>query len=140
MPTPKDINFTSTREDDILISKIAGRGHAINPLVRLVSIAMDVTAVHLNGCPLRLQDLLDSKNSDFIHDIAGIRDNINTLTGELDEGFFPKFAKKRKGFRCECLKCGHKFLPSLDFLTVDNFGASIIITCPECEVSEKMRG
>lgn len=53
---------------------------------------MDILATHLNGCPLRLQELLDARDGDFAHDITGIRRFIDRNTGKLRGEFWPRFS------------------------------------------------
>lgn len=55
---------------------------------------MDITACHLNGCPLDLPGLADASIGDFNHDVMGIRKFINRETGKL-EGDFPRYALKQ---------------------------------------------
>lgn len=92
-----------TEEDLAIISKIAERAIAYFILAsetgrRLpfdgLDIQMDLCAVHLNGCPLRLADLLAADDFNFAHDITGIRRHLNRKTGALENHFLPRFAKK----------------------------------------------
>jgi hypothetical protein len=55
---------------------------------------MDISACHSNGCPLRLADLLAAKNFDFMHDVAGIHNNIDRETGKLKGNFLPRYHKR----------------------------------------------
>jgi len=59
---------------------------------RFMGCLMDITACHANGCPLRLQELLDADDFNFAHDIAGIYQHINRGTGKLEFCFLPRFA------------------------------------------------
>jgi len=54
---------------------------------------MDVTACHVNGCPLKLQELLEADDFNFSHDIFGIRRHLNRETGQLENCFLPRFAR-----------------------------------------------
>ena len=86
--------FDVTDEDEDLIHQIANR--AVSIWVNAPSqkhVAMDVTAVHANGCPLRLEALLDAKNHNFMHDIEGIYRHLNRQTGQLEGFFLPRFAQ-----------------------------------------------
>jgi hypothetical protein len=89
-----------TRE---LIEAIAKRGMSVytdwNIPIRLTTIEMNITACHLNGCPLRLVDLLISKDCDFAHDIWGIGHNLDRDTGKLLNCFLPRHARPTKGRR-----------------------------------------
>lgn len=60
----------------------------------LTDIQMDITATHCNGNPLRLQDLLDADDFNFIHDVAGIRRHLDRTTGKLQDMFSPRFSKR----------------------------------------------
>ena len=53
---------------------------------------MDVSACHISN-PLKLTDLLVADNSNFSHDVFGIRKYINRETGELTECFSPRYSK-----------------------------------------------
>lgn len=54
---------------------------------------MDITACHLNGCPLKLRELLKAEDFNFMHDIAGISAHIDRRTGKLLNHFIPRYAK-----------------------------------------------
>jgi hypothetical protein len=58
-----------------------------------VQIAMDLTACHLNGNPLKLRELLKGENFSFAHDIYGIRLNLNRKTGKLQNFFTPRYSQ-----------------------------------------------
>jgi hypothetical protein len=62
---------------------------------------MDLTAVHANGCPLRLGDLLASDTFEFIHDIVGIERHVDRKTGKLRGFFVPRYAAPQKDGRSE---------------------------------------
>lgn len=86
------INWDSTKEDDEIIVRIAQRA------VRLFNAnyqdtMMDITCVHLNDTPLRLQDLLEADDFNFAHDINGIARHLNRTTGKCMHCFLPRFAK-----------------------------------------------
>lgn len=55
-----------------------------------VEVMMDMEATHISN-PLRLQELLDSSEGDFTHDVVGIFNNIDRETGELKNCFVPRF-------------------------------------------------
>jgi uncharacterized protein DUF6874 len=52
----------------------------------------DLDAVHSNGCPLRLADLLAADRLAFAHDLSGIKVCIDRNTGKLDM-FRPRSAR-----------------------------------------------
>lgn len=60
--------------------------------IDLLAADMDITACHLNGCPLDLGKLMNARDGDFGHDVFGIRRHINRTTGQLEEGFAPRCA------------------------------------------------
>lgn len=80
-----------------LISAIADRYLNLLKLVEIeppkkFDLLMDIEAAHSNGCPLQLEKLLESDKTDFMHDINGIRFNINRHTGKLENCFVPRYA------------------------------------------------
>lgn len=85
-----DIKLVANKEDYALIIKIANRMAGFvnaNPS----KVMMDVTACHLNGCPLRLNDLLQASSMSFMHDMIGIEKNLNRSTGQIENQFLPRF-------------------------------------------------
>ena len=109
------ISFRATPKERELISLAVSR---LNKLVKAgaglksdwqgwwLETSMDLTAVHCNGCPLDLQKLVESSNTDFLHDVFGIRQHIDRDTGKLTDCFFPRCAvhpaakaKPRKKFK-----------------------------------------
>ena len=88
-----EINWNTTKEDTALILKIAER--AVKLLgTDLIDTAMDITAVHVNDTPLRLNDLLNADDFNFAHDINGINGHLNRETGKCIKGFLPRFSGK----------------------------------------------
>ena len=51
---------------------------------------MDIIATHANGCPLKLQELLEADDFNFTHDVFGIRHHLNRETGQLENHFSPR--------------------------------------------------
>lgn len=91
------ISFTTTPEEDKLICAIVDRAErmcAANGIhfVRLTLI-MDLSATHANGCPLDFAKLLAADDFNFGHDVSGIMRNIDRLTGKLGNCFVPRCAK-----------------------------------------------
>lgn len=90
------VSFEVSADDGALISRIAlraarwARDHG--GFWSVLDASMDVTAAHANGCPLRLADLLDADDSNFAHDVFGIRRYIDRNTGHIVGGFWPRFA------------------------------------------------
>lgn len=101
------INWDTTKEDTELIQKIAERATILyganGVIVDSTAIRMDITACHLNGTPLRLQELLQSTDFSFAHDISGINLAIDRNSGLLTRGFRPRFAKPVHTAKTEAL-------------------------------------
>lgn len=55
---------------------------------------MDLTAVHANGNPMRLADLLAADDFNFAHDIVGISRFLDRNTGRLTDCFSPRFSAR----------------------------------------------
>ena len=95
--TGAGLNFDTTPQDTDLILAIVrradamGRQHGVHWGDRL-SLSMDLSAVHLNGCPLRLAALAAAPDFDFAHDVAGIVRHLDRRTGKLRDHFLPRFA------------------------------------------------
>lgn len=85
----KDVSFYTTTGESDLILKIVKRAKTTDRL----SLNMDITACHANGCPLDLEKLLAFDDFNFYHDINGISRNINRTTGKLENCFLPRCAK-----------------------------------------------
>lgn len=100
--TDKERTRTTTTEEKSLIMDCVMRyivleGHDLIPneipdeeltgLVVELCMVLDVT--HTEIIPLNLKNLLDFSDSDLIHDIVGLRDNIDVETGEMIRKFTP---------------------------------------------------
>lgn len=83
------------REQDLL-DEIADRVKAVLPYTRLsrFMITNDVGNLHLNGCPLDLEAMAKGRATDLVHDVFGIHRHFNRKTGQLENCFLPRFAKK----------------------------------------------
>lgn len=92
-----EIKFAD-REDSRTIAKIIDRAWNIDWLRRSyedrMSMHMDVSAVHANGNPLRLADLLAADDFNFGHDLSGICNCLDRDTGKLTKGFSPRFSQR----------------------------------------------
>src|ERR1700719_2584349 len=91
------INWHVSKQEHNVIVEIATRAAAIArnweieyPLHEIV---MDLTAVHANGCKLRLTELSSAEQFDFTHDVFGIRQHIDRKTGQLTDRFLPRYAE-----------------------------------------------
>jgi hypothetical protein len=102
-----NINFSlPTKADYITVNKIAkfavSRAKELGVNYTLQDAEMDITAVHLNDCPLKLEEMAENAvegaqyESDLIHDVFGIRRHINRETGKLEDCFCPRFAQPEK--------------------------------------------
>lgn len=92
----KDVQFNVSSQDEGTIYQIAHRAMPFMERygfdVPVLTLLMDLTAVHANGCPLRLNDLLEAPDADFVHDVFGIISKIDRDTGRLTDCFLPRFA------------------------------------------------
>jgi len=86
------INWSSTKEDDQIISEIVNRASNILEIgiTDKMSLSMDITAVHLNDTNLDLKKLLAFDEFNFVHDVVGIMNHINRNNGKLTNCFLPR--------------------------------------------------
>jgi hypothetical protein len=88
-----------TRDELKLIGFIADRAVNLTTFygapVQKIDVMMDIQATIDGGVPLRLQDLLNADSGNFIHDIVGIRNNLNRKTGKLENCFSPRFTDRK---------------------------------------------
>jgi len=91
------VNLHCSKEDAVLIQKIAVRAVKLATDNKVeysrLHCEMDLTAVHLNSNPLKLEELLTAPDSDFGHDVFGIRRFLDRETGRLRECFCPRYSK-----------------------------------------------
>lgn len=91
------VKFDVTREEAAVIRQIAARAHRMAADAgwnyATIDASMDVTAAHSNGCPLRLERLLEADDFNFAHDVFGIRRHIDRETGELGNCFSPRCSR-----------------------------------------------
>lgn len=92
------IRWDISKADLALIRQIVDRAVLENPDLTIdeTSLEMDLTACHLNGCPLRLEDLLLAPTGSFGHDVWGIRRFIDRETGKLTKCFLPRLSMPRR--------------------------------------------
>jgi len=83
---------TITRYEVDTIHKIADRALQFGKRSKM-DWAMDITACHCNGNPLRLDELLASDDFNFTHDVLGISRHLNRDTGKLSD-FSPRFSQQ----------------------------------------------
>jgi len=87
------INWDIDKEDLKLVKKIAERAARDLTINDRTHLMMDLTACHMNGNPLRLEELLKASEFDFAHDIYGIEGHMNRNNGKLKNGFLPRYSK-----------------------------------------------
>jgi hypothetical protein len=84
--------MTMTKESYTTIMEIVKRADEMKLLMfDRMSLMMDLECV-TTKIGLRLNDLLNADNFNFSHDIAGIQNNLNRQTKELENFFLPRFA------------------------------------------------
>ena len=94
------VSFDVTPGVAISIGKIVRRAaeldarHGDGDLDQL-SLRMDLTAVHANGCPMDFARLLAADEFTLAHDVLGIRQHIDRETGKLTGHFQPKCRERR---------------------------------------------
>lgn len=88
-----EISFSATKHEHKTIRKLALRAQSLEEERPrpIQDWTMDFTAVHANGCPLRLDDLLKADDFNFMHDAFGICRHLNRETGKLEDMFSPRF-------------------------------------------------
>lgn len=89
----KEINWNISNVDIALVRRIVDRAVSIDPRLERTELYMDLIATHLNGCPLKLGDMVSTKkvrDFDLMHDIYGISAHLNRKTGELERCFVPR--------------------------------------------------
>ena len=91
------VKFNANSTDLALIERIVDRGMSMPWLAASygsrLDMFMDVTAVHLNGNPLRLKDMLAADDFNFAHDMSGICNCLDRATGQLTNSFSPRFSR-----------------------------------------------
>ena len=91
------IDWKVTKRDHGLIVDIAiraaqlGKRYGVDYPQR--DAIMDLTAVHANGHPLRLEELACADEGNFGHDVFGIRRHIDRETGRLTDCFCPRYSR-----------------------------------------------
>ena len=91
------LNWKATKEEHDLITLIAMRAEQIAKragfAVTRAELIMDLNATHSNGTALDLARLYAADDTNFIHDVFGIRRHLNRDTGKLENCFVPRFAR-----------------------------------------------
>ena len=93
----KTWRFTVSDRDAKLIAAITTRAiiaaREANWKYDRLDCTMDLTACHANCC-LDLNKLLQAPDFDFAHDVCGIYRHLDRRTGQLQDCFVPRCAKK----------------------------------------------
>lgn len=92
------INWDASKEDAALIRKIVARASkeaASCHKKQRLEFEMSLTAYHLNDRPLRLQEMLDGRLFDLLHDLHGLHNTVSRKTGKVVGLFLPRYAEKR---------------------------------------------
>jgi hypothetical protein len=80
-----------TDDDRALCLQVGARAEDMKPeAFDASSVALDFAATHLNGCPIDFVKVLAFDDFSFLHDVAGIKKNLNRKTGELHRFFLPR--------------------------------------------------
>lgn len=86
------INWKIDNQEASWIGEIVDRAERLGLVADRMTSVMDITATHLNGCSLKLVDMLQGADLDFAHDFAGIARHVDRDTGQLTDCFVPRFA------------------------------------------------
>lgn len=93
------VSFKTTRQEMDLIFAIVDRAvklwfkFSYEPIgLDRLQLIMDLSACHASGRPLDLTALLEASDGDFGHDVFGIQRHINRDTGQLEDGFSPRYS------------------------------------------------
>ena len=86
-----------TREEFLLIDQIVDRAEKAGIMFgSRLTLNMDLKFTH-KQVGLKLQELLDADELNFMHDVCGIQRHMNRETCQLEDFFLPRFAKPEKG-------------------------------------------
>jgi hypothetical protein len=95
----QEVSFDVTATEARTIRKIVIRYRALldkhtgmAPFRDRQSMVMDLTAVHANGNPMRLEALLAADDFNLLHDMTGIERHLDRRTGKLTGFFSPRFS------------------------------------------------
>ena len=84
-------NLNTTEDDCLLIGRIATRARDRGVIRDRMDLVIDLEAAH-HVCPLNLPGLHDATAADLVHDVVGIIQHLDRDTGELTDGFLPRYA------------------------------------------------
>lgn len=89
------VSFETSTEDARRIMAIVNRADQLGLVGGQYprwTLAMDLSAVHANGCPIDFAAMLAADQVDLVHDICGIATHLDRKTGQLRDYFLPRFA------------------------------------------------
>lgn len=88
--------MSTTREEFFLIDKIVDRAEKEGIMFgSRLTLNMDLGFTH-KQVGLKLQELLEADELNFMHDICGIQRHMNRETCQLEGFFLPRFAMPKK--------------------------------------------
>jgi len=90
---PRVPTYPISRQELAVIDAIVHRALVHFPDREERDVKMDMLAVHLST-PLRLNDLLDADDFNFLHDVVGIERHLDRQHLHLRDGFRPRFAQR----------------------------------------------
>jgi hypothetical protein len=96
--TPLAPKLRANAIEAAMIRAIVQRAKKLAPpewSIDTLDLELDITACHLNGCKLKLTELLAAAGADFGHDVFGIRKHIDRTSGQLTDHFRPRFAAQQ---------------------------------------------
>jgi hypothetical protein len=89
-----NLNFKCSKEEHKQIITIAKRAIKLSEkndiTYSMTDCIMDITATHCNGTKINLKKLIEFNDSNFGHDVYGIRRYIDRNTGKLTNNFLPR--------------------------------------------------
>jgi hypothetical protein len=92
--TTETINWSATKTEMQIIERISARAVKLAKKagveIHKIDFLMDLEACHCNGCRLDLDKLEAFPDSDFGHDVFGIRKHIDRSNGKLRDCFIPR--------------------------------------------------
>lgn len=92
--------FTATKKEMKFIERIVERALKLAEDLEFscnkATLLMDIEACHCNGTKLDLKKLMSFDNSNFSHDVFGIRKHLDRNTGKLRDCFRPRCAVKEE--------------------------------------------
>jgi len=99
--------FNLKGNEPLYLGMIIGRAMKLATEGSLVASSMqltkDIGTCHAFACPLKLQELAEANDKDFLHDVRGIHRLLNRRLKRLDEDFWPIHAAVERFSKAEYL-------------------------------------